>query len=93
MVGERDRRPPVRPLRPRGAVCHACAKTHVLLAAWSVPRRRDGTGVIIAALLDAATGQRHRMIAALDDVQLFISQYTVAYHLRKVFAKLGVTNV
>ena len=54
----------VRPLRPRRAVCHPCAKTHVLLPAWSVRHRRDGTEVIIAALLDAAAGQGHRMIAA-----------------------------
>ena len=54
----------VRPLRPRRTVRYPCAKTHVLLPAWSVPRRRDGTEVIIAALLDAAAGQGHRMIAA-----------------------------
>ena len=54
----------VRPLRPRRAVCHPCALTHVLLPAWSVRHRRDGTEVIIAALLDAAAGQGHRMIAA-----------------------------
>jgi hypothetical protein len=54
----------VPPPRPRRAVCHPCAKTHALLPAWSVPRRRDGTEAIIAALLDAAAGQGHRMIAA-----------------------------
>jgi hypothetical protein len=40
--------PAVHHLRPRRAVCHPCAKTHVLLSAWSVPRH--GTEVIIAAL-------------------------------------------
>lgn len=57
----------VRPLRPRRAVCHPRAKPHVLLTAWSPPRRRYGTDVIIAALLNAAAGQGHHMIAARLD--------------------------
>ena len=36
----------VRSLRPRRARCHACERTHVLLPAWSVPRRRDGAEVM-----------------------------------------------
>jgi len=54
----------VRSLRPRRARCHACARTHVLLAAWSVPRRRDGAEVIGEALLAKAQGAGHRRIAA-----------------------------
>jgi len=57
----------VRSLRPRRAWCRACETTHVLLPAWSVPRRRDGAEVIGAALLDKAAGAGHRTIAARLD--------------------------
>ena len=52
----------VRSLRPRRARCHACERTHVLLPAWSVPRRRDSAEVVGEALLAKAAG--HRRIAA-----------------------------
>ena len=51
-------------VRPRRACCHRCETTHVLLAAFSVPRRRDGAEVIGAALLAKANGDGHRTIAA-----------------------------
>lgn len=54
----------VRSLRPRRAYCHACESTHVLLPAWSVPRRRDSAEVIGQALLAKAQGDGHRRIAA-----------------------------
>jgi hypothetical protein len=54
----------VRSLRPRRAHCQACETTHVLLAAWSVPRRRDSAEVIGHALLAKAQGAGHRKIAA-----------------------------
>jgi hypothetical protein len=54
----------VRSLRPRRARCDACERTHVLLPAWSVPRRRDGAEVIGEALLAKAQGVGHRRIAA-----------------------------
>lgn len=54
----------VRSLRPRRAYCRACETTHVLLPAWSVPRRRDGAEVIGSAVLDKAAGAGHRTIAA-----------------------------
>lgn len=54
----------VRTVRPRRACCHSCETTHVLLPAWSVPRRRDGTEVIGHALLAKAQGDGHRTIAA-----------------------------
>jgi len=54
----------VRMLRPRRAWCQSCESTHVLLPAWSVPRRRDGAEVIGQALLASAQGAGHRTIAA-----------------------------
>jgi hypothetical protein len=51
-------------LRPRRACCRRCERTHVLLPAWALARRRDGTGVIGRALLAKANGQGHRTIAA-----------------------------
>jgi hypothetical protein len=50
--------------RPRRARCAPCERSHVLLPAWSVPRRRDGAEVIGHALLLKATdGAGHRTIA------------------------------
>ena len=54
----------VRSLRPRRAHCAVCERTHVLLPAWSVARRRDCAEVIGAALLAKAQGAGHRQIAA-----------------------------
>lgn len=54
----------VRSLRPRRARCRACPATHVIVPAWSVPRRRDGAEVIGHALLAKAQGDGHRTIAA-----------------------------
>ena len=54
----------VRLVRPRRACCHRCETTHVLLPAFSVPRRRDGAEVIGAALLAKAEGDGHRTIAS-----------------------------
>jgi hypothetical protein len=53
-----------RVVRPRRACCHRCETTHVLLPAFSVPRRRDGAEVIGYALLAKAQGEGHRTIAA-----------------------------
>lgn len=68
----------VRAVRPRRARCDACATTHVLSPAWSVPRRRDGAEVIGEALRLAALGAGHRPIAA----QLRRSPSTVRGWLR-----------
>jgi hypothetical protein len=54
----------VRSVRPRRAYCRACETTHVLLPAFSVPRRRDGAEVIGLALLAKAQVDGHRRIAA-----------------------------
>jgi hypothetical protein len=48
--------------RGRGR-CAPCATTHVLLPAWSVPRRRDGAAVIGRALVLKTRGAGHRTIA------------------------------
>jgi hypothetical protein len=53
----------VRLLRSRRACCYACETTHVVVPAWSVPRRRDGADVIGHALLAQAPGDGHRKIA------------------------------
>ena len=53
-----------RSLRPRRACCRHCERTHVLLPAWAVARRRDGVEVIGEALFAKATGDGHRRIAA-----------------------------
>jgi hypothetical protein len=54
----------VRSVRPRRAYCRRCEGTHVLLPAWTVPRRRDSAEVIGEALLAKAQGAGHRTIAA-----------------------------
>jgi hypothetical protein len=54
-------------LTPRRGICRPCARTHVLLPAFCVPRRRDGVEVIGLALLGAASGEGHRTIAARLD--------------------------
>jgi len=53
----------VRSVQPRRACCGGCGATHVLVPAWSVPRRRDGSEVIGEALRHAARGAGHRVIA------------------------------
>ena len=50
--------------RPRRAVCSACARTQVLLAARWLSRRADAFSVIGSALLAKAGGAGHRPIAA-----------------------------
>ena len=54
----------VRSITPRPACCQRCATTHVLLAAWAMPRQRDSAQLIGSALLDNARGIGHRRIAA-----------------------------
>ncbi len=49
--------------RPRRARCQACRVTTVLLANWSLPRRRDTIEVIGIALTAHAAGAGHRPIA------------------------------
>jgi Domain of unknown function (DUF6431) len=74
-----------RSLRPRRANCARCEQTHVILPAWSLPRRRDSTEVIAWALLAKAQGRGHRWIA----VALGRSASTVRGWLR-AFARRAV---
>jgi hypothetical protein len=55
-------------VRPRRARCRSCGVTHVLLPAWLLSRRCDGTAVIGDMLARAARGQGFRRIAAASGV-------------------------
>ena len=55
-------------VRPRRARCGWCRATHVLLPAWVLARRCDGTAVIGDMLARAARGQGFRSIAAASGV-------------------------
>jgi hypothetical protein len=55
-------------VRPRRARCASCGVTHVLLPAWLLARRCDGTSVIGDMLARAARGQGFRGIAAASGV-------------------------
>jgi hypothetical protein len=55
-------------VRPRRARCSSCGVTHVLLAAWMLARRCDGTAVVGDMLARAARGQGFRSIAAVTGV-------------------------
>jgi hypothetical protein len=66
-------------VRPRRARCSSCGTTHVLLPAWLLARRCDGTAVIGDMLARAARGQGSRSIAAASGVP----QDTVRDRLRR----------
>jgi hypothetical protein len=66
-------------VRPRRARCAGCGATHVLLPAWLLARRCDGTAVIGDMLARAARGQGFRSIAAASGVP----QDTVRGRLRR----------
>jgi hypothetical protein len=55
-------------VRPRRARCASCGVTHVLLPAWLLSRRCDGTAVIGDMLARAARGQGFRGIAVSSGV-------------------------
>jgi hypothetical protein len=55
-------------VRPRRARCGSCGVTQVLLPAWLLSRRCDGTLVIGDMLARAARGQGFRVIAAASGV-------------------------
>ena len=72
-------------VRPRRARCSSCGATHVLLPAWLLARRCDGTAVIGDMLARAARGQGFRSIAAASGVP----EDTVRGRLRRFRASAG----
>ena len=72
-------------VRPRRARCASCGVTHVLLPAWLLARRCDGTAVIGDMLARAARGQGFRKIAAASGVP----EDTVRVRLRRFRSSAG----
>ena len=72
-------------VRPRRARCAGCGVTHVLLPAWLLARRCDGTSVIGDMLARAALGQGFRGIAAASGVP----EGTVRGRLRRFRSSAG----
>ena len=72
-------------VRPRRARCSSCGATHVLLPAWLLSRRCDGTAVIGDMLARAARGQGFRSIAAASGVP----EDTVRGRLRRFRSSAG----
>jgi hypothetical protein len=72
-------------VRPRRARCASCGVTHVLLPAWLLSRRCDGTAVIGDMLARAARGQGFRAIAAASGVP----EGTVRGRLRRFRSSAG----
>ncbi len=72
-------------VRPRRARCVSCGVTHVLLPAWLLARRCDGTAVIGDMLARAARGQGFRQIAAASGVP----EGTVRGRLRRFRGSAG----
>jgi hypothetical protein len=70
---------------PRRARCAGCGVTHVLLPAWLLARRCDGTSVIGDMLARAALGQGFRGIAAASGVP----EGTVRGRLRRFRSSAG----
>jgi hypothetical protein len=72
-------------VRPRRARCVSCGVTHVLLPAWLLSRRCDGTSVIGDMLARAALGQGFRSIAVASGVP----EDTVRDRLRRFRGSAG----
>jgi hypothetical protein len=65
--------------RPRRVICTSCRRTHVVVPPAALPRRRDAIETVGAALLKAAAGHGHRVIAD----QLALPPSTVRNWLRR----------
>jgi len=75
-------------VRPRRARCAVCGATHVLLPAWLLARRCDGTSVIGDMLARAARGEGFRSIAGASGVPLD----TVRERLRRFRSSAGIVR-
>jgi hypothetical protein len=78
--GERRR------LRPRRGRCRSCGATHILLPAWSAPRRADAVGVIARA---AAASVLHGTGTARLGAELGVPAATVRGWLRRLRERAG----
>jgi transposase-like protein len=75
-----------RRLRPRRGRCRSCGATHVLLPAWSAPRRADSTGTIASAVaLSALDGIGTARLGA----RLGVPAATVRGWLRRLRSRAG----
>ena len=72
-------------VQPRRSRCSSCGSTHVLLPAWLLLRRCDGTSVIGEMLARAARGQGFRSVAAASGVP----EDTVRDRLRRFRSSAG----
>jgi Domain of unknown function (DUF6431) len=78
--GERRR------LRPRRGRCRSCGATHILLPAWSAPRRADAVGVIARA---AAASVLHGTGTARLGAEPGVPAATVRGWLRRLRERAG----
>jgi transposase-like protein len=78
--GERRR------LRPRRGRCRSCGATHILLPAWSAPRRADAVGVIARAV---AASVLHGTGTARLGAELGVPAATVRGWLRRLRERAG----
>lgn len=70
-------------LRPTRSICTRCQRTHVLVPAASLPRRRDAIETVGDALVKAAQGQGYRTIAR----ELALPPSTVRNWLRRAHSR------
>jgi transposase-like protein len=75
-----------RQLRPRRGRCRSCGATHVLLPAWTVPRRADSTATIAAA---AALSALDGIGTARLGARLGVPAATVRGWLRRLRSRAG----